>query len=194
MGVPDVTVPAYTDDEQATLSQQLRRIVESVHSGALSLRRLDASLLCHLHRELFQGVRGHAGRMRGVGFGSETLRFGTRYAVHRREVERLMEALFHRLDRDVRALQGNQGEATYEERVLRVALRAHAEVIRIHPFEDGNGRSSRLLLDVVLVRLHLRPISFDIVRADYITALEAAFEGEPGLLVDLAIRLSTDRM
>ena len=67
---------------------------------------------------------------------------------------------------------------------------AHAEIIRIHPFEDGNGRSSRLVMTHVLVSLGLRPIPVDACKQEYNDALNAYFRtGELQTLVDLLLRL-----
>ncbi len=194
MNVPEVDAPEYTDDEKRRLSENLQGVVELVHCGGLSGRPIQASVLFDLHRALFYDVRGHAGRARGRGFGSEVLRFGPRYSSPRDRVADDLDRMFRRLRVAVSDAATLSDDETYELSALRVALWAHTEVIRIHPFEDGNGRSSRLLLDVLLVRFGLRPVSFDVVRAEYIAALEAAFEGDDGLLVDLVIRLQSDAL
>lgn len=194
MNVPEVDAPEYTDDEKRRLSENLQGVVELVHGGGLSGRSLQASLLFDLHRALFQDVRGHAGRPRGRGFGSEVLRFGPRYSSPRDRVADDLDRMFRRLRVAVSDAEAQRDDEEYEISALRVALWGHTETIRIHPFEDGNGRSSRLLLDVLLVRFGLRPVSFDVVRAEYIAALEAAFEGDDGLLVDLVIRLQSDAL
>jgi Fic family protein len=68
----------------------------------------------------------------------------------------------------------------------------HAEAIRIHPFEDGNGRSTRALLNWILVRLGLRPIAFDIVKQEYLACLNHYYStGDIQPLIDLCIRLSS---
>ncbi len=194
MNEPEVDAPQYTDDEKRTLSENLRQVTEAVHGGALSSRPIRSELLVDLHRALFQGVRSHAGRPRGEGFGSEVLRFGPWYSTHRREVDRELTMLFRWLAAAVAELESHRDVEGYVESALRVALRAHTEVIRIHPFEDGNGRSSRLLLDCLLVRLDLAPVSFDIVRDEYIGALEEAFKSDDTLLMDLVIRLQSDAL
>jgi len=194
VNVPEVAAPEYTDDEKRQLSENLRGVVAQVHGGALSARLIQAPLLFDLHRALFEEVRGHADRPRGRGFGSEVLRFGPRYSSPRDRVADDLDRMFRRLRAAVSEAEAQRDDGAYELSALRVALWGHTEVIRIHPFEDGNGRSSRLLLDVLLVRFGLRPVSFDVVRAEYIAALEAAFEGDDGLLVDLVVRLQSDAL
>ena len=164
MSVPDVDAPEYSEDEKRRLSENLHAVVTLVHGGALSGRPLLGPLLLDLHRALFQDVRGHAGRPRGRGFGSEVLRFGLRYSSPRDRVADDLDRMFRRLRAEVNEAEAQRGHDGYELAALKVALWGHTEVIRIHPFEDGNGRSSRLLLDVLLVRFGLRPVSFDVVR------------------------------
>ncbi len=194
MNEPEVDAPHYTDDEKAALTENLRAVTEVVHGGALSLRPIRFEVLADLHRSLFLEVRSHAGRARCPGFGSEVLRFGPWYSTRRNEVDRELTALFRWIANSVAELEAHREAAEYTESALRVALRAHTEVIRIHPFEDGNGRSSRLLLDWLLVRLELPPVSFDVVREEYIRALEEAFRGDDTLLLDLVIRVQSDAL
>ncbi len=192
MSVPEVDAPEYTDDEKERLTENLRLLAEAVHRGDLRNRLPQTALIFDLHRALFGGVRSHAGRPRGPGFGAEVLRFGPRYSVHRREVERELDVLFRWLRVESDEVLSYTESEEYEAKAIRVALRAHTEVIRIHPFEDGNGRASRLLLDVLLVRFGFRPIAIDVVRGEYIAALEEAFGGNDAALVDLYVRLGSD--
>ena len=49
----------------------------------------------------------------------------------------------------------------------------HAEFVRIHPFIDGNGRTSRLLMNFQLMSQGFLPVSVDKEkRLDYYNALE----------------------
>ena len=49
----------------------------------------------------------------------------------------------------------------------------HAEFVRIHPFIDGNGRTSRLLMNYQLMIQGFLPVSIDKeIRLDYYNALE----------------------
>lgn len=194
MSVPEVDAPAYTEEEKERLTENLRLLVEAIQRGELRDRPLHPSLLFDLHRGLFLGVRSHAGRPRGPGFGADVLRFGPRYSVPRKEVERQLDAAFRQLRIVVGEVESDPASGEYELNALRVALWAHTEVIRIHPFEDGNGRASRLLMDVLLARFGLRPIAIDAVRGEYIAALEEAFRGDDGPLLDLYLRLASDAL
>lgn len=71
----------------------------------------------------------------------------------------------------------------------------HCRFEQIHPFIDGNGRTGRLLLNLVLVRLGYPPaIVYKRQRADYLRALRRADGGEPGLLGELLARSILDNL
>lgn len=69
----------------------------------------------------------------------------------------------------------------------------HCRFEQVHPFIDGNGRTGRLLLNLVLVRLGYPPvIVYKRQRDEYLRALRRADAGEPGLLGELIARSILD--
>lgn len=63
---------------------------------------------------------------------------------------------------------------------VRLAAGVHYEITRIHPFDDCNGRVSRLLLNLILMRAEFPPIVIKTEeRRQYLTALETADAGNP---------------
>lgn len=72
---------------------------------------------------------------------------------------------------------------------------AHAAFERTHPFLDGNGRTGRLLLNLLLVRLGYPPaIIYTRDRNRYLRALRRADGGDPGPLGELVARSVTDNL
>ncbi len=61
------------------------------------------------------------------------------------------------------------------------AFAAHARLVAIHPFSDGNGRTARLLMNLLLMRAGYPPVVIGPEhRARYIDALEALqLRGDP---------------
>jgi Fic family protein len=87
------------------------------------------------------------------------------------------------------------GEAQNLSPVERAAL-AHFRLVDIHPFADGNGRTARLLMNLILLRAGYPPA---IVRQEdrlaYYEALDQAHAGEVKpfvLLMAAAVEKSLD--
>lgn len=73
--------------------------------------------------------------------------------------------------------------------------RLHSTFEQIHPFLDGNGRTGRLLLNLVLVRLgHPPVIIFKRQRDAYLTAMQRADQGDYGALGELIARAMYDNL
>ena len=67
--------------------------------------------------------------------------------------------------------------------------RTHCRFEQIHPFLDGNGRTGRLVLNLILVRLGYPPaVIYKRDRARYLRALQRADEGDPGPLGEILAR------
>jgi Fic/DOC family len=72
---------------------------------------------------------------------------------------------------------------------------AHNQFERVHPFIDGNGRTGRLLLNLVLVRLGYAPaIIYKRDRKKYLRALRSADAGDPGPLGEMLARSVMDNL
>lgn len=74
------------------------------------------------------------------------------------------------------------------------AFRAHRELVAVHPFNDGNGRTARLLMNLVLVRAGYPAIA---IRPDdrpaYIAALETHQRGGGHAAFDVLLFERLDR-
>lgn len=61
--------------------------------------------------------------------------------------------------------------------VVRAAV-AHYNMVRIHPFQDGNGRGARILMNLLLIQGGFPPVVVQVAeRAEYLSVLRAADEG-----------------
>lgn len=71
----------------------------------------------------------------------------------------------------------------------------HCRFAQIHPFFDGNGRTGRLLLNLLLVRLGYPPaIVYARQRAAYLKALHRADTGDCGALGEFIARAVLDNL
>lgn len=65
----------------------------------------------------------------------------------------------------------------------------------IHPFEDGNGRASRVMMADYLIRQGFLPVVFqDLERMDYLNMISEAQDGEPEGLCTFVAQTALDMM
>lgn len=153
----DDWVRQYSEIEEQQLARNLYALTQAVHDGVYRGRRLDLAFLGELHRGLFSGVRDHAGRHRRRDYGTEYLTFGPNRSLHRGQVESELGKIFEQFQRSFRSFHGKLEDPDYVEMAIKLAAWMHTQLIRIHPFEDGNGRSGRLFMNATLCRLACEP-------------------------------------
>lgn len=88
-----------------------------------------------------------------------------------RKVPALLEDFVNRVNKKIDLVAGHE--------ILKLAADVHYNLVNIHPFGDGNGRTSRLLMNYIQL-YHGEPLIkiFTEDRADYINALNEAEEKE----------------
>ena len=84
---------------------------------------------------------------------------------------------------------------TDAEQPIEALAEVHSRFERIHPFLDGNGRTGRLVLNLMLVRLGYAPaIIYTRDRTRYLNALRSADHGDAGPLGELLARAVLDNL
>ena len=121
--------------------------------------------IMEIHRRVLEKVDPvSAGWLR-----TKSVRVGQHYPAHPDDLDGLMEELVEWL---------NSAEARQMHRVQYAAL-AHHKLVHLHPFADGNGRTSRLLMNLVLMQACFPPITISTEQRDeYYTTLQAAHDGD----------------
>ena len=79
---------------------------------------------------------------------------------------------------------------------IELAAFTHAEFVKIHPFEDGNGRTSRLIMNYQLMINGFLPVSITKEnRLEYFNALESyAVDGDLELFTDMIAQLEEEQL
>lgn len=83
-----------------------------------------------------------------------------------------------------------------KENAIELAAWTHAEFVKIHPFEDGNGRTSRMIMNYQLIAAGFLPVSIAKEnRLEYFEALETyAMEGDLKPFANMIAELEEQRL
>lgn len=118
-------------------AKNLARVMDYIEKKSKE-SEVTPELILFLHKMLITGINDNiAGRFRKK---NEYVRVGTHIAPAPEHVERMIEAAIERFHTDV------------DEYFLDKVARFHLEFETIHPFNDGNGRIGRVLINYQLLR------------------------------------------
>lgn len=119
--------------------------------------------------EIHRRVLGYADPVEAGRFRSSQVFVGHHVPPHPADVPRHMRELVQWLNSD----------DTLQLHPVEFAALAHYKLVYVHPFVDGNGRTSRLLMNLVLMQANYPPITIRKEhRAEYYAALDTANEGD----------------
>jgi Fic family protein len=170
-------VPGWDDDSPA-LDANLAEVQRLATEHALARRRLTLATVKAWHRAMMQGLEVKeaaelgvppddlVGQFRGPpklpGIGAKIgAHRGTPskdVAVETRRFIEIAQALLTALDKRLPRDQPDALDIDGLRAVAEAAAWAHCEWVRIHPFANGNGRTSRLIGNAILVRYGLPPV------------------------------------
>lgn len=145
-----ITNSADLAKEEEKLSK--KRAVELFEKGLLSLADAGSfSSLQKIHEYLFQDIYNFAGKIRTVNIAKGSFRFAP--------VVYLQDALKH---------IENMAQSTFDE-----IIKKYVEMNVAHPFREGNGRSTRIWLDLILKKELNKVVDWRRVdKNDYLLAME----------------------
>jgi Fic family protein len=107
----------------------------------------------------------------------------------------LIPARMQQWVQDVCATAEQVGRGKIDRWLPEELARLHNEFERVHPFIDGNGRTGRLVVNLVLVRLGYPPVViFKRQRGAYLAAMQRADDGDYGALGELIARAMYDNL
>ena len=178
LGEP-ITRAAVYDLEQGLQDRVADELMPAAIDGSLPLNALlNDYFVRDLHARLFGPVWNWAGRWRrtevNIGVAPE------RIAV---ELRNALDAIAYRWDH------------TDDWTPRQLGIVVHAETVRIHPFADGNGRTTRLLADLVFAAVQDPTevqYEWDLDKTRYIELLRAYDQNRD--VADLATFVGVDRI
>lgn len=129
-----------------------KRAVELFESGRINDFEVGTTKgLQQIHQFLFQDVFDYAGRIRDVDLAKDNFRFAPVIYL-----------------KDTLQTINNLPEDTFDE-----IIKKYVEMNVAHPFREGNGRATRIWLDLILKKRLGKCIDWSkIPKADYLSAME----------------------
>ena len=133
-------------------------------------------MVLSFHRTIFEGLFPEfAGRLRGPTprHVPTDVEFGNFHGTRHMEVPAAFDTLCRdcgRMTAKLDRLRDQLDSADFDREVLKVAAYLHCEIIRIHPFVNGNGRTARICLNYFARRYGLLPITVTRPKGEYLEA------------------------
>ena len=133
-------------------TQSLQKAYKLFESGAIDQIEVGTTQgLCEIHRYLFEGLYDFAGKIRHQNISKGGFRFANAIFLH---------AILPVIDQ--------MPENTFEEIVAK-----YVEMNIAHPFMEGNGRSTRIWLDMILKKRLAKVIDWRLIEKEaYLQAME----------------------
>lgn len=127
---------------------------------------VSISLIKELHKIVFKNSKDFAGKLRGIGIEVVVMDVHGN-VIHRgapqRQIANLLKELVEWYDKN---------KNKYHPIVLAAVV--HNQFENIHPFQDGNGRVGRLLLNNVLIKHNMPPVNIELKnRGEYYASLQS---------------------
>jgi fido (protein-threonine AMPylation protein) len=163
------------EETSRRLVEEIMRVAAIIGTEAADERSLRANDLELIHRGVFEPV-----------FGEKTLDFreldhpGVTYPVWvmgargepqmrvqsgsaPKQIRRAIGRAFSRLERDVAdlTLRGQRSDEIPLRDAVLPAVRIYAQIVAVHPWEDGNGRTAWLVLTHTLIRCGVLAVATD---------------------------------
>ncbi|XP_072443491.1 protein adenylyltransferase FICD [Chiloscyllium punctatum] len=119
--------------------------------------------------QIHKRVLGYVDPVEAGRFRTNQVFVGHHIPPHPRDVKKQMQEL----------VQWLNSEEAMSLHPVEIAALAHYKLVYIHPFIDGNGRTARLLMNLILMQAGYPPVTIrKEQRAEYYSALDLANEGD----------------
>lgn len=141
--------------------------------------RFTAEDICNIHKVWLGDVYEWAGKYRRVNVSKDDFTFAGAAQI---------PGLMRDFEQEVLKKLTPCNFKTLEE-VSRAIAIVHVELVLIHPFREGNGRSARLLADLMAMQADYPPLDYSVLekkeRKNYIVAIHAGLDRKYELMAGL---------
>jgi len=129
--------------------------------------------VCQLHKLFLGNIYEWAGEYRNIDISSPGIRW-----CHAKFIEKEMSRL-NALLQDATPLSPHLSR----EEIITEVAKVHGEYIVIHPFRDGNGRTGRMLANLMLMQAEMPPFSMEVfdsaeIQEKYLAAIRDVWAKE----------------
>jgi cell filamentation protein len=158
-------------DMQDAESSLLLGLYEFIYEPEFNVNSISFSDIMTWHRKWLGNVYSWAGLFRSVNMGKGGFEFAA---------AKFVPALVKKYEQDFLISYLKLTELEREELISYLA-KSHVEFILIHPFREGNGRLSRLLLDVMATHAGYGPLDYSVWDANkdyYFKSIQAGHAGD----------------
>jgi len=152
-------------DKSAEDIAEARGVAEAIQSLRKEKPIFSIDLVRNLHNVVFKETKSFAGQFRSRGV-EVVIRDGSGNIVHRGAPSHTVESMLKQL------IEWYKKNKSQYSGILLAAV-VHNQFENIHPFQDGNGRVGRLLMNAILLRHKLPPINIELShRQEYYRSLQ----------------------
>ncbi|MEN9549959.1 MAG: hypothetical protein RIR12_2550 [Bacteroidota bacterium] len=138
---------------------------------------ISTSLILDIHKTAFEVLYDWAGKWRNV-----NVAVGQLTPPAPAQIIHLMYQFINNLNYKI-------SQSKTPEEIIETLVYSHYEFVKIHPFNNGNGRTGRLLMNLVTMKFGFKPLELykreGESRKTYILAMQQADKGNFELLVSL---------
>ena len=131
----------------------------------------DAGYILRMHRTALDHLYAFAGKLREVNLSKGGFSF---------PAAKFLEATMREFDNGI--LSKLPALYTDREALIRDIALVHGELLFIHPFREGNGRTARLLADMIAMKQGYGKLRFDLIGLErfeeYVQAVQRAEVGD----------------
>lgn len=162
-------------------ARELKRAEDALFRTYDEVHRFTAQNICKMHKLWLGEIYEWAGNYRQVKLskGNFTFAFPA-------QIQSLMEKLERGSLRKHTPCRFDS-----QERVIEALAEVHTELLLIHPFREGNGRTARMLATLMALQAGLPPLDFGAIRGSqrqgYFKAVQAGINEDYGPMKEISV-------